>query len=143
MSAKPNIPRPFCSFPVSAPTLAYCFTSITLSREHWFLIAVLHGLQASLPILRLAALVDFSYPVMLNLSMSADSCSCAFAYLCRHCLHCPVRHCLYCHTLHSPHFYFAKVAKPVPCKYHSSFIISALFSKSFGTSLKTFALPSR
>lgn len=151
MSAKPNIPRPCRSFPFSAPTLAHCFTSITLSREHRFLIAVQHGLHAFLHILRMAALLGFcqalarrSQPVMLNLSMPADS------MLMRFLLPVPPLACsvpfatVYIVILAaSPHFFFAKVAKHVLCKYHSSFIIHALFSKSFGTSLKTFAMPIR
>ncbi|MBR4130919.1 MAG: hypothetical protein IKU02_08400 [Bacteroidaceae bacterium] len=62
-------------------------TSITpysLYTVHFFLLSVLHEVHTCLPILWTLASVGLLQPVMFNLSMSADSCSWAFAYLCRH-----------------------------------------------------------
>ena len=130
-----NIPRPSRSFLFLAPThcLPPSLFIVSIQYTYSFSPCGMRFIPVCRFFVRLLPLAC-SNPSCSIFSMPADSYSCAFAYLCRHCLLCPVRHCFYCHTLHSPHFYFAKVGQASCCKGHIPCLPRKSF-KDFGVQL--------
>ena len=128
-----NIPRPFRSFLFLAPTHCLPPSLFIVSIQYTYSFSPC-GMRF-IPVCRFFSCLPplaCSNQSCSIFSMPADSCSCAFAYLCRHCLLCPVRHCLYCHTLHLPHFYFAKVGQASCCKGHIPCLPRQKFQRFWG-----------